>query len=184
VLPTLDRSAHPGLSKQCYAPRLVRGDRLSKLCTAFRANQSGRDFVIVLNRVAMMDETTVHRASPAPKDLIERNILPSTSLTTPAVYEKMRTVRVRTEGRDLIKLRRVDAFIQSVSKNLRLPSRQRPIFIPCRPSLDPRCFLGHPTRASSNPAPSRALPTRAAPSIDPVRIIPVSSWDKVARFLG
>lgn len=154
MLPTLDLSAHPGFSTQRYAPRLVRGDRLAKLCTAFRANHPGRDFAIVSNRVAMMDETTVHSASTALSELIERNVLPSTSLTTPDVCEKMRTLHVWTGRRDLIKLRRADVSKQSAGRNLRLPSGQRPVFIPCGPSLDPRRFLRHPTRASSNPIPS------------------------------
>jgi len=183
LLPTLDLSAHPVLSTQRYASRLVRGDHLAKLCTAFQANHPGRDFAIVLNRVAMMDETTVHRASPASNDLIERNILPSTSLMTPAVYEKMRTLRVRTGRRDLVRLRREDVSKQSAGRNLRLPSGQRQVFIPCGPSLGPGRFPGHPTRASSNPAPFRAVPIRTDPSIDLVRIIPVSSRDELARFL-
>ena len=72
-----------------------------------------------------MDETTVHRASPALSELIERNVLPSTSLTTPDVYEKMRTLRVRTGRRDLVRLRHVDQFNQLADRGLELQHREQ-----------------------------------------------------------
>ncbi len=92
------------------------------ICTDFRADHPADDFFIVSNKVAALSDTMTHAAARGSNELIGRNVIQTMTFMPPDEYEKLQVLNAWTGRSDLVGLRHIDEFDQTMGRSYFRPT--------------------------------------------------------------